>query len=128
MIHLLLKLEKNSKCFYGIKAIGNWDTPGLVRAIPSCIEGSDYRVTIETASLFLISAIYYEDLKFADPPILCEFSVEEKSCDEVGNTPQRIMKAWRSTKNWNKLLKNKGFSYLSKKGLGPLINSGLTFF
>lgn len=128
MIPLLLELEGNSKCYYGIKALGDWDMPGLVRESPSCHATSAYQVTAEIAALYMISAIFNDDLAFASPPVLCDFSSEEKECAEGGNTPKRILKAWQATKNWNLSLQTKGLSYLRQENQEPLKNSGLAFY
>lgn len=125
MIPLLIELEGNDKCFYGLKGLGEWNRSGLSRSV-DCLN-SDSKVSVETAALFLIQAIFYEDLKFASPPLLCDFSYKTLTCGEVGNTVERKKKAWKATKKWFSLLEIQGIDYLRERNNDPFKNSGLSF-
>jgi hypothetical protein len=125
MIPHLMNLEGRNSCFYGVEALGEWNSPGLSRAVPSCL--GTYRVTVEVAALFLVSAIFYEDLKFAEPPALCDFSSEKLSCVDNGNTSERIRKAWNATKAWEHLMETQGIDFLRERNRDPFKDSGLSF-
>ena len=127
-IPLLLSQKENRSCFYGLRALGDWSGGGTVQAVPSCDVGSS-QITVEVAALYLISAIFFEDLEFAGPPFLCAISKASKTCtDNTGNSRKRIKKAWLATQDWNKKVEKSGISYLRERNLHPLHEAGLSFF
>jgi len=126
-VPLLLSQKGNRSCFYGLRALGNWSGGGTVQAVPSCDAGSS-QITVEVAALYLISAIFFEDLEFAGPPFLCAISKVSKTCtDNTGNSRKRIKKAWRATLDWNKKAQKSGITYMRERNLHPLSGAGLSF-
>jgi hypothetical protein len=126
MIPYLINLEGHNACFLGLDALGEWDSPGLTVPVPSC-HGSS-KITVEVAALFLVSAIFYDDIKFAAPPALCDFSSEKLICTSTGNTDERVKKAWDATKTWKYFVDAQSLEFLRKRDQAPLKDSGLSFF
>jgi hypothetical protein len=133
MIRPLTALKGNHQCFYGAVKLGDWRSDGTVRVTRSdeypCFS-REYAVTVQTAALFLISAIYHDDLEFAEPPILCDFrqGENEDRCSDHGNTSTRIATAWAATEKWIKeQLDVNGLDALRIKEHAPLDHSGVSF-
>lgn len=82
-------------------------------------------VTAEVASIYLVSAIYYDNLTFAQIPYL-------KGAEDVEgrryNTPIRVHTAWDATEKWYAKLKSEGMEKLRKDKEFPLKSSGIRFY
>ena len=117
----LLKLEGNNNCFYGLKALGKRGAHGQNEYETVCGVSND-RVSVEIAALYLISAIFEEDLKYANPPFLC--------CGDApnGNTPENIKTAWKATKSWYEAVEQQGIEYIRDRSQWPLRSVGMRFY
>jgi hypothetical protein len=115
----LLKLEGNNNCFYGLQALGSRGEHGSIYFNYLC-EGQD-KVSVEIAALYLISAIFEEDIKYARPPFLHNDNAPD------GNTPENIKIAWKATKDWYETVKRDGIDYIRDRSQWPLRSAGMRF-
>jgi len=83
-------------------------------------------VTMEVAAVYLISAIYFETMNFAQSPYLRDLSLP-KPKQKVGNTPKRIDRAWRATDKWYERFTELGIKKLRASDDYPLKNSRVEF-
>jgi hypothetical protein len=86
------------------------------------VEGS--WVTTEVVALYLISAIYFENPRFAVEPLL-QGSRPVK--DYNYNTRKRLKKAWKSNLSWYSKFESVGIDELRKLDESPLSSSKLSF-
>jgi hypothetical protein len=115
----LLKLEGNNNCFYGLQALGKKGEPGSNYSDYVC-EGNS-KVSMEIAALYLISAIFEEDIEYARPPFLHN----ENATD--GNNSKNIKTAWKATKRWYETVKRDGIDYSRDRSQWPLRSVGMLF-
>jgi hypothetical protein len=82
--------------------------------------------TIEVASLYLISAIYYGTLEFAYRAELVDLSLPifER---QTGNTPALLARAWISVDKWVVDLQKEGLQSLRNQDRDPLQSSNVNF-
>ena len=81
-------------------------------------------ITAEVVSLYFISAIYYENLSFAQVPYLTGNKyVKERRY----NTPERVKKAWKATEKWYKKLQKDGLEKLHQDNEFPLKSTEIHF-
>lgn len=81
-------------------------------------------VSIEVVSLYLITAIYHDNIAFASVPYL----VDNKPVSNFQyNTKKRINKAWESTEKWYKKMQKAGLEKLRKDNEFPLKSSKIYF-
>lgn len=81
-------------------------------------------VTVEATSLFLISAIYYDNLSFAAAPYLLG---GHRISEGRFNTPERLKLAWNATDAWHKKLQKHGLSGLRQRKEDPFHSTKLYF-
>ncbi len=124
----------NNRCFADNRKLGHRGS-GTMTFSPhdDAICAKDPKaVTVEVAALFLISAIYYDDLEFAAPPRLCDRAEDsDKSdhrCLESGNTPERVEKAWTAVEQWINCLNSQKLESLRANNHNPLATSTVTFY
>lgn len=86
----------------------------------------DGAVTIEIAALYLISAIYFEDLRFADAAYLVWQN--QSPGDHRFNTPKQIRRAWQAIDGWSKQVEKEDLSGLRKMKKSPLKAAKLRFY
>jgi hypothetical protein len=84
-------------------------------------------VTVEVAALYLITAIYYNDLYISQSPYLTDYSVTPIK-QRAANTSKVIKKAWESTEKWYQRLKIEGLEKLRKDKEDPFTNSDVGFW
>jgi hypothetical protein len=127
MIPELLKLKGATRVFSG-SGLGHPRADQLIY-LPSGIDQQDKGrvVTLEVAALYLISAIYYGDLSFAQSPYLTDLqSPAEKR--RTTNAARLVSKAWTSTTAWSIKVKDMGLESLRSANQGPLSGSGVAFW
>lgn len=115
----LLKLEGNDNCFYGLRALGKRGEPGSNDDVLSCV-GED-KVSVEIAALYLISAIFEEDLRYARRPFL------HNNDGDDGNSPENKKTAWKATKKWYEAVEQQGIAYIRDRSQWPLRSAGMRF-
>ena len=125
MLPLLLRCRGNRRFFYGY-GLGHRRSSSLVPVPSYPNQRNDGSIiTIEVAALYLISAIYYQNLEFAQAPYLDDGTrVEWRRY----NTPRRVVRAWRSTMRWAQALEREGMESLRSRRQSPLRNSGVSFW
>lgn len=116
----LLKLEGNDNCFYGLRVLGRRGDPGSHDYDYVC--DGDEKVSVEIAALYVISAIFAEDLKYRRRPYLHHIDDGDD-----GNSPENIKTAWKATKKWYKLVKQQGIEYIRGQSQWPLRSAGMRF-
>ena len=82
-------------------------------------------MTVDVAALYLISAIYYDNLAFANLPYLIG---SEPVTDFQYNTPERVEEAWKATEKWYKKLEKDGLPKLREDKEFPLKSTDLKFY
>lgn len=126
MIPLLIKLKGKDADYSGY-CLGDPNEADGYGEIPG-IEGS--RVTIEVASLYLINAIYFDNLAFANVPYITDRK-QDKVRGFKGyrnyNTSKRIEKAWKSTGKWYQKLQEVGIKKLRKDDQRPFRSAKIYF-
>jgi hypothetical protein len=130
MIPLLAKNKNKQTDFCGIDKLGHWGPGTLVVFLDHDSCKTTSRVTSEVASLFLISAIYYEDRQFAGPPMLCDrvSAAGGETSGVCSNDSRRIRAAWASIDDWLKVYRREGIQGLRSSGQAPLRGSTVDFF
>lgn len=130
MIPFLANNKGKQSRFCGIEKLGYWG-PGTIAIFSStdpCMTTRD--VTSEVASLFLINAIYYEDLGFAGPPVLCDrvFEPGGEHSGKCSNDAKRLRSAWASVERWLTAYRRDGLEALRKNHKDPLSDAKASFF
>ncbi len=82
-------------------------------------------VTVEVAALYLISAIYYDNLVFATVPYLAG---DADIRDSRYNTKKRKKRAWKSVEKWFHELQADGLKELRRRELSPLKFANMQFY
>lgn len=125
MIPLLLKCKGDSRPFYGY-GLGDRRSSFLL-PLPTGDQKRDQGrvITVEVAALYLISAIFYDSLEFAQAPYLTDGSPVK---NQRFNTPKRVSAAWKSVEQWSTRLKEKGLASLKAGKDSPLRDSQLRFW
>jgi hypothetical protein len=125
MIPLLARRKGNKRYFYGY-GLGNRNSSFLI-PVPTGKQKDDEAstITIEVTALYLISAIFYGDVEFAQAPYLTDGRPVKK---QRFNTRERVAKAWASVDKWLERCKDEELSTLREKGVAPLNNSGVRFW
>lgn len=84
-------------------------------------------VTVEVAALYLITAIYYNDLFISQSPYLTDFSLPKEK-RRAANTKEVVNKAWEATESWYKRVKIDGMEKLRKDEEYPFRKSEVKFW
>ncbi|MDQ3908534.1 MAG: hypothetical protein M3268_09340 [Acidobacteriota bacterium] len=131
MIPLLMELKGNRQCFYGDMALGS-HAGCSARFMPKkrdgCYEAS-YSSTIEVAALFLIEAVYRNDLEFAQGATLADWEASgEVRTDIKYNEHELIARAWAAAEVWRKELDREGLDALRAKESGPFAGTRIGFY
>lgn len=126
-IEKLMKYRGNRMGFLGY-GLGRPESSCNLRVVASPETIRNGRaVTVEVAALYLICAIYEEDLSFAH----CPFLVDETLADEKKrhrNLPKLIQRAWRSVEAWSAQYQTEGMTKLRMLEDRPLKRGKLTFW
>jgi hypothetical protein len=120
MIPLLMKLKGNKSNYNGF-CLGDPKGADHVFEI-EIVEGST--VTVEVAALYLITAIHYNNLAFANVPYLTE---NKRITNFQYNALKRVKKAWKATEQWYEKLKKDGLEKLRKDNEFPLKSTKIHF-
>jgi hypothetical protein len=131
MIPLLLKLKGDRRCFFGDMALGSHDGCSL-RSVPQkkskCYEERSAS-TVEVAALFLIEAIYRDDLEFAQGATLAEWDADGGARTDIKyNGRELLARAWAVTEQWFKEFEREGLGALRAKDRGPFAGTRLGFY
>jgi hypothetical protein len=125
MIPFLMNLKGNRLIYDGY-CLGDPNGADSISLIP-VVEGSV--VYIEVAALYLINAIYFNNLHFANVPYLSDKKQDKvtglKSNDY--NSSKRLKKAWDSTEKWFKKVQKEGLEKLKVSNEFPLKANNLYF-
>jgi hypothetical protein len=125
MIPLLVQCKGNKQFFYGY-GLGDKSSAFTTPAPTGTKKLDDGSViTIEVAALYLISAIYYETLEFAQAPYLTDGTPVQW---QKFNTSERVSKAWDSVEAWMKAFKSGGIESLRSRQQSPLTGSKVHFW
>lgn len=125
MLPGLLRCKGNRKFFYGY-GLGHRDSAFLMLLPTGNKEKDEARaITVEVAALYLVSAIYYETLEFAQAPYLTDGTPVKL---QRFNTRDRVAKAWLSVDKWRERLESEGLESLRKKKEAPLKEPGVHFW
>jgi len=81
-------------------------------------------VTVEVASLYLISAIHYQNLSFAAAPYL---TGTKDVRNWRYNTPKRVRRAWKAMEKWYARFKKEGIAKLRQSDEFPLKTARVQF-
>jgi hypothetical protein len=124
MLPLLLKLKGDRSSFHGY-CLGDPKGADFTLTGEDDKNSNDgSRVTVEVAALYLISAIYYDNLAFANVPYLAG---NGRVTGFRYNTPERVKKAWKATGKWYKNLDEKGLQNLRQTNQFPLKTTEIHF-
>ena len=131
MVSLLLKLKGDRRCFFGDLELGSHNG-GSYRIVPDrrdrCYETSSAS-TVEVAALYLIEAVYRNDLKFAQGATLAEWKPNgEERTDVEKNGRELIARAWAVTEKWFGEFEREGLEALRAKERGPFAGTKLGFY
>lgn len=124
-IALLLRCRGNKKNFFGY-GLGDRNSGFLIPLPTGNARADDGRViTIEVAALYLVSAIYYESLEFAQAPFLTDGTPTKR---QRFNTARRVSEAWKAVTKWADRLRTEGMVSLRRSDKAPLSGSGVHFW
>ena len=125
MIPLLLQCKGNKKPFYGY-GLGDHNS-GFLIPLPTgnTKRDKDRVITIEVAALYMISAIFYYDLEFAQAPYLHD---DTPIKEHRFNTVERVSAAWQTVDAWYERVKTNGIATLRSKKDSPLRNGKVRFW
>ena len=132
MIPLLLKLKGDRRCFYGDWELGS-HAGCSSRMAPNkrnqCYEWSNAS-TVEVAALYLIEAVYRNDLEFAQGVTLIERDPEDgqQRLDVKMNGREVIARAWGTVEKWFAEFGHEGLEALRAKERGPFAGTKLGFY
>jgi hypothetical protein len=127
MIPLLMRTRGNMRVFNGC-GLGHAQSSQLIFSPTGSGKFDEGRViTVEVAALYLISAVYYGKLSFAQSPYLTDLSLPPGK-RKAFNSRRLIAKAWASVKIWGTDLEKEGLESLRFKQRDPLRGSGVSFW
>jgi len=126
MIPALLALKGNKRPFAGASWLVRPTAGQLI--FPSGKNDEAGRgVSVEVAALYLITAIYQNNLQFAQSPYLTDLAVAPDKRRAM-NSEALIERAWQSTEEWAALLKAEGIEQLRREKRAPLDGSRVAFW
>jgi hypothetical protein len=82
---------------------------------------------MEVAGLYLICAIYYNTVEFAQSPYLTDLRLPAGKRDGV-NSPDLVSRAWQAVEAWNRRLDQATIQQLRSRKDDPLQGSGVAFW
>ncbi|MCB2262165.1 MAG: hypothetical protein LGR52_04395 [Candidatus Thiosymbion ectosymbiont of Robbea hypermnestra] len=90
-------------------------------------------ITVEVAALYLISAIYHNDIHFARVPLLYPENPRSRlhgdaKSDKPGNTEERVERAHKAIDAWIQAWRKYGLDALRSQGHHPLSGSNLRWY
>jgi hypothetical protein len=132
VLPLLLKLKGDRRCFMGDWELGS-HAGCSVRMRPNkrnqCYEWGSAS-TVEVAALYLIEAVYRNDLEFAQGVTLIERDPEDgqQRLDVKKNGREVIARAWGTVEKWFAEFGREGLEALRAKERGPFAGTKLDFY
>ncbi|MDQ3800416.1 MAG: hypothetical protein M3384_13290 [Acidobacteriota bacterium] len=120
----LLKLKGNKSSYNGYCLGDPEGADFFLTSIDDQNSNDGSRVTVEVAALYLISAIYYENIAFANVPYL---TGNGRIVDFQYNTAKRVNKAWKATERWYKKMDQQGLQKLRQIKQFPLKTTKIHF-
>jgi hypothetical protein len=133
MIPLLLKLKGDRRCFYGDWELGS-HAGCSSRMAPGrrdmCYEWNNAS-TVEVAALYLMEALYRNDLEFAQGATLMERDPEDtgqQRLDVKLNGREVIARAWETAEKWFAEFGRESLEALRAKDRGPFAGTMLGFY
>jgi hypothetical protein len=132
MIPLLLKLKGDRRCFMGDWELGSHagcSSRMAPRKRNRCYGWSNAS-TVEVAALYLIEAVYLDDLEFAQGATLIERDPADgqQRLDVKKNGPEVIARAWGTAESWFAEFGHEGLGALRAKDRGPFAGTRLGFY
>jgi len=131
MIPHLMKLKGDRRCFFGDMALGS-HVGGSFRLAPANGRGCDGESsssTVEVAALFLIEAVYRDDLEFAQGATLAQWDARgEQRTDVKLNGRELIERAWADAERWFKEFEREGLDALRARGRAPFDKARVGFY
>jgi hypothetical protein len=126
MIPLLLKLKGDERPAFAALGHHLSATPTRIALTPADVEPGK-TLTMEVAGLYLICAIYYNTVEFAQSPYLTDLRLPAPKRDGV-NTPKLVARAWQAVDEWSKRLDHSTIAKLRSLKDDPLQGSGVAFW
>ena len=125
MIPLLLQCKGNKKPFYGY-GLGDRNS-AFLSPLPTGNAKRDKGriITVEVAALYMISAIFYYDLEFAQAPYLAD---DTPIKEHRFNTAERVSAAWQTVDAWYERVKTNGIATLRSHKDSPLRSGKVRFW
>jgi hypothetical protein len=114
-LRFLFYLKNNKQIYRGIDCLKHPDD--------FIFDSND--IVVEVVALYLISAIYYDNIAFANAPYLV--TTNKNAEDHTLNRPERIKKAWKATESWFKKLRETNLEKLREVNEFPLKSSNVHF-
>lgn len=127
MVSLLLKLKGDQRPYAGTDLGNPLSATAITLAADSSNTKPEETVTMEVAALYLICAIYYADLGFAQSPYLTDLRISAAK-RRAKNLPVLVTRAWKSTAAWSERLRSKSMEDLRLHKDDPLRGSGVAFW
>ena len=84
-------------------------------------------ITVEVVSLYLISAIYYDELAFTDSPFLVDLTLSEKE-RRAANKEEYLIRGFFSARKWVKKCQEVGIEILREQEEHPLKSVNLSWW
>jgi hypothetical protein len=129
MFPLLMTLEGDKQAFSGT-ALYN-PRASIVYPIPGhgqLTESQTEQVTtLEVAALYLISAIYHENLHFANGLLLVDLTVQ-RGDRKARNSKEYLGRAWESLRDWMLEYQRRGIGFMRSKKQDPLSAAKLGWY
>ena len=126
MIPLLLKLKGDQRPAYAALGHHLSATPTRIALTPADVEPGK-TLTMEVAGLYLICAIYYDTVEFAQSPYLSDLRLPASKRDAL-NSPELVARAWQSVEEWSRRLDRTTIKRLRSRKDDPLQGSGVHFW
>jgi len=131
MMPLLLRQKGNTSLFYGNF---NLDPPAMFIWLPTGDKIRDKKLskdglltTMEVASLFMINAIFYKDMDFAQTSYLVDLSLPSEQ-QKAANKSYLVKKAWNAVEIWSQKLEKEGIKKLRESRTPPFNDSDIRFY
>ena len=125
MIPLLVKLEGDQRQYSASELGHHLSATAVTSSDPYVKPG--VTITVEVAALYLICAIYHDDLEFAQSPYLTDLTIPAAKRKAI-NSPTLVARAWESADEWNKRLSSATIEDLRLRKDDPLRGSGVAFW
>jgi hypothetical protein len=129
MFPLLMKLEGDKQAFagtalYNARASIVYPIPGHGKLTESQTEQV---TTLEVAALYLISAIYHQNLHFASGVLMVDLTVP-RGDRKARNSKDYVLRAWGSLRDWMSEYRRMGIGFMRSKEHDPLASAKLGWY